>query len=164
MRYCAPLLIVLLLSACVKSLPESKWAADAPIMRPEQFFDGISRGNGVIQTPDGTPSRTIRVESRGAALPDGSFRLDQTITDDRGEVSNRYWIMKQTGSNSYTSSLSDAAGAVKGEVRGNFVSPQISHEKAIRDDGAMAVASIRWQNGDECGSGFDAGQDNRAAF
>jgi Protein of unknown function (DUF3833) len=110
----------LLLSACVKPLPESGWAADAPIMRPEQFFAGVSRGNGVIQTPGGTPARRIMVESNGATLPDGSFRLDQKITDDRGKVSNRFWIMKQTGPSSYTSSLSDAAGAVTGDVRGNL--------------------------------------------
>ncbi len=115
--FIAPLL---LLSACVKSLPESGWAADAPIMRPERFFAGVSRGNGVIQTPGGAPARRIMVESKGASLPDGTFRLDQTITDDRGKVSNRFWIMKQTGPNSYTSTLSDAAGGVEGAVRGNL--------------------------------------------
>jgi hypothetical protein len=111
---------LLLLCGCVKPLPVLQWSADAPIMRPEEFFAGVSRGNGVIQTPGGTPSRRIMVESNGGTLPDGSFRLDQKITDDRGKVSNRFWIMRRTGPNSYTSSLSDAAGAVTGDVRGNL--------------------------------------------
>jgi Protein of unknown function (DUF3833) len=115
-----PLLAALVLSACVKPLPEEKWAAAGPEMRPEKFFAGIAHGNGVIQTPSGTPARRIMVESKGAALQDGRFRLDQTITDDRGKVSTRFWMMQQTGPTTYTSSLSDAAGEVKGEVKGNL--------------------------------------------
>jgi Protein of unknown function (DUF3833) len=110
----------LLLSGCVKPLAQEKWAAAGPEMRPENFFAGNAHGNGVIQTPDGIPARRIMVESKGAALTGGRFRLDQTITDDRGKVSTRFWIMKQTGPNSYTASLSDAAGEVKGEVQGNL--------------------------------------------
>ena len=121
-----PLCAILLLAGCVKPLPEEKWAAPGPEMRPEKFFAGVAHGNGVIQTPDGRPARRIMVESRGATLADGRFRLDQTITDDRGKISTRFWIMTQTGPSTYTSSLSDAAGAVKGDVR-LTVLPGVDH-------------------------------------
>ena len=57
-------------------------------------------------------------------LPDGRLRLDQTITQTQpgvpGEkVSKRFWIMTRVDEHRYTATLSDAAGPVTAEVRGN---------------------------------------------
>ena len=113
-------LAALSLSACVKPVAPERLTTAEPIFRPEQFFAGKATGRGVIQTPGGKPARRITVESRGAVQGDGSFRLDQSVTDDRGKVSQRHWIMARSGDGRYLATLSDAAGPVKAEVTGNL--------------------------------------------
>jgi Protein of unknown function (DUF3833) len=117
--------ILLALSACMKPVPPSAFASTAPEMRPERFFDGESRGNGVIQSASGKPAKHFTVLSRGKLLPDGRFQLYQDITQATpgtlpAKTSSRTWIMSRTGSNSYSATLSDAAGSVTGDVHGNL--------------------------------------------
>ncbi len=107
------------LSACVKPVKPESFAQNTPIFRPEAFFGTTAIGNGVIQSAGGKPARQIRVESRGSTLPDGRFRLDQTIYEG-SKVSKRHWIMTRVDDHRYTATLSDAAGPVKAEVYGNL--------------------------------------------
>ena len=51
--------------------------------------------------------------------PDGSFRLDQSVTYADGSTEERSWTLKQTGSHTYTATLSDASGPVTGHTDGN---------------------------------------------
>jgi hypothetical protein len=120
MRLFSLCLAALSLSACVKPVAPERLTTAEPIFRPELFFAGKATGRGIIQTPGGKPARRITVESRGAAQGDGSFRLDQSVTDDRGKVSQRYWIMRRIDDRRYTATLSDAAGPVTAEVQGNL--------------------------------------------
>ena len=113
------LLALMMLSACVKPVRLESFAQNTPIFRPEAFFGTTAIGNGVIQSAGGKPSRQIRVESRGSILPDGRFRLDQTIYEG-GKVSQRHWIMTRLDDRRYTATLSDADGPVTAEVYGNL--------------------------------------------
>lgn len=120
MKPLLPLTAALILSACVKPVPPERIAQAGPVFLPEVVFAGELTGRGVIQTPGGKPARGITVKSSGRVQGDGSFRLDQTITDDRGKVSQRHWIMARSGEGRYVATLSDAAGPVKAEVTGNL--------------------------------------------
>ena len=106
------------LSGCLSEKPIAEFAAQTPQLTPEVFFAGHARSWGVLETRSGAPSKTFHVESRGRSEPDGSFRLDQTITFD-GEPSRvRFWRLRRTGSHGYVASLSDASGDVVGEAYG----------------------------------------------
>ena len=120
MKHAASLAAALLLSACVKPVPPERIAQAGPVFLPEVVFAGELTGRGVIQTPGGKPARGITVKSSGRVQRDGSFRLDQTITDDRGKVRQRHWIMARSGEGRYVATLSDAAGPVTAEVTGNL--------------------------------------------
>jgi hypothetical protein len=120
MKHILPLVAALMLSACVKPVPPERIAQAGPVFAPEIVFAGELTGRGVLQTPGGKPARGITVKSHGWVQGDGSFRLDQTITDDRGKVSQRHWIMAKAGEGRYLATLSDAAGPVKAEVTGNL--------------------------------------------
>lgn len=114
----------LLLTGCIKPVKPAAFAAQSPAFRPEQFFGGTAHGSGFIQSARGRPARQIRVLSKGTMLPDGRFRLDQTITQSQpgvaGEkLSSRHWIMTRLDDRRYTATLSDAAGPVTAEVQGN---------------------------------------------
>jgi Protein of unknown function (DUF3833) len=115
----AGLCVLMLLSACVKPVKPESFAQNRPIFRPELFFGTTAVGNGVIQSASGKAARQIRVESRGSVLPDGRFRLDQTIYEG-SKVNQRHWIMTRVDDHRYTATLSDAAGPVKAEVYGNL--------------------------------------------
>ena len=114
-----PLLIAVALGGCVKSIPPDRFQPNTPEFRPEQFFGTTATGHGVIQSASGKPARPIRVESRGSILPDGRFRLDQTIHES-GKIRQRHWIMTRIDDRRYTATLSDAAGPVTAEVHGNL--------------------------------------------
>ncbi|MEK6638893.1 MAG: DUF3833 family protein [Pseudomonadota bacterium] len=109
----------MMLSACVKPVKPESFAQNSPTFRPETFFGTTATGHGVIQSAGGKPARQIRVESRGSTLPDGRFRLDQTIYEG-SKVSQRHWIMTRFDDHRYTATLSDADGPVKAEVYGNL--------------------------------------------
>lgn len=115
-----PLLFALALGGCVKSVAPDSFAQNQPEFRPEQFFGTTATGHGVIQSSSGKPARAIRVESRGSILPDGRFRLDQTIHEG-GKIRERHWIMTRRDDRRYTATLSDAAGPVTLGVHGNLL-------------------------------------------
>ena len=109
----------LLLSGCVHPVDLPRFARETPEMRPEVFFAGASHGEPVLHNPRGKPVARMRVDSFGTRLADGSFRLDQTITDAKGKVSTRFWIMTPIDAHRYRATLSDAAGPVSAEAYGN---------------------------------------------
>lgn len=106
------------LAGCLSAAPPLPPVSPAPAMRPEAFFAGRTEGRGEL-TLRGGSTRPLKVESRGQVEPDGSFRLDQTITFDDGERETRTWHMRSTGPQTYTGTLSDASGTMTGEVDGN---------------------------------------------
>ena len=52
-------------------------------------------------------------------MPDGTFRLDQTVTFQGQPSQERSWILKTIRQNHYTATLSDAAGPVTGLTNGS---------------------------------------------
>ncbi len=114
-----PLLVLLLaLAGCIKAAPIDTFAADQPAMLPEKFFLGRTAGNGVLETRGGRPSLRFRVEGQGDALPDGSFRLRQTVHWSDGRTESREWLLRAQAGGRYTGTLTGAAGPVTGEVAG----------------------------------------------
>jgi len=123
-RGMSALLLLLPLAGCIGAMPVEGFAAAGPAMRPAQFFAGRTHGWGVVETRGGRPSRHFTVEGEGAMLPDGRFRLRQTVTwFEAGATTRRQekreWLMTADGGNGYRATLTDAKGPVVGEVHGN---------------------------------------------
>ncbi len=110
--------ILLLLAGCMTPMRLADFARTSPELRPELFFAGETRGRGVIQTAGGRPSRSFEVVSTGQPLGD-AIRVDQTIRYGDGKVERRFWTLRRVDANRYEGTLSDAAGPVRAEVRGN---------------------------------------------
>lgn len=113
-----PSAILLLLAGCMTPMKLADFAGSGPELRPERFFAGETRGRGVIQTGGGRPSRTFEVVSNGSAAGD-TISVDQTIRYGDGKVERRTWQLRRVGPHRYEGALSDAAGPVRAEVRGN---------------------------------------------
>jgi hypothetical protein len=109
-----------LLSGCLSAPPLPPLVSDKPEMRPEVFFAGRTRGTGEIEMRGRAP-RAFRVEGVGRTEADGTFRLEQTVTYADGAVENRTWLLRPIGANTYSGTLSDAAGEVSAETTGNVL-------------------------------------------
>jgi hypothetical protein len=111
-------LATILLSACLPAAPPSERVTAQPELRPEAFFTGRTYGEGTLAMRFRAP-RTLHVEGEGQVDPDGTFRLDQTVTFAGGTVERRTWRLRRTTPNRYRATLSDAAGEVTAESGGN---------------------------------------------
>lgn len=85
---------------------------------PQILFAGHSEGNGSLKILFGEP-KPFHVESHGLTQPDGSFRLEQTVTFEGEASEDRTWILEVVKPGTYAGTLSDAAGEVSGRTEGN---------------------------------------------
>ena len=111
----------LLLCGCAPVLAPQSFAGRAPELRPERFFAGETRSQGVLEAASGAPSQRFVVEGRGSATADGGFTLVQTVRFE-GEVPRvRSWRMRAVGPHGYVGTLTDAAGDVSAEAWGDLL-------------------------------------------
>ena len=110
----------LLPGGCVPALPPVAFEGGGPEMRPELFFAGVTTSTGVLENRSGAPTDRLQVRGQGQALPDGSFRLHQTITLGQDAPMTRTWIMRRIDAHRYTATLTDASGTVEGEAHGDL--------------------------------------------
>jgi len=108
----------LALAGCLPASARLGAPAAEPAFRPEAFFAGRTQGRGTLAVR-GKRTREVRVESRGVADSDSTFRLDQTITFVGDRTYERTWVMQHLGDGRYASTLTDARGGVTAEASGN---------------------------------------------
>jgi hypothetical protein len=113
-------LLTLGLSGCMRALPPTAFQDSTPEMRPERFFDGTTRSTGVVENRAGAPTRRFAVTGSGQMLPDGSFRLEQSILFEGGKRQTRTWTLRRVDDHHYVGTLTDASGPVKAEAYGNL--------------------------------------------
>ena len=114
-------LSALLLTACAPVLAPEAFAGRAPEMRPERFFAGETRSQGVLEAPGGAPSQRFTVEGRGAATADGGFTLVQVVRFEGAAPRTRSWRMRAVGPHTYAGALTDATGEVSAEAYGDLL-------------------------------------------
>ena len=112
----APLL-ALALAGCAQGAALSAFDGTRPELRPELFFLGETRGEGVLDTSFGSPKR-FQVTSTGRAIP-GGIAVEQVIRWSDDKVDRRRWTLRAVAPGRYRGVLSDAAGPVSAEVRGH---------------------------------------------
>ncbi len=115
-----PILLTAALAGCAAELPPEAFADGRPDLQPTAFFAGATRSSGVLEDRGGAPTQRFHVHGTGASLPDGSFRLDQTIAFDGKPPETRTWLLRQTDAHHYTGTLTDASGPITGEAYGNL--------------------------------------------
>ena len=86
-------------------------AAPAAAFDPVAFFEGKTRGTGILRVVLKSP-QAVRVESVGSIGDDGTLVLRQQIDVEREKPRQRVWRLKRTGPASYSGTLSDARGPV----------------------------------------------------
>ena len=85
---------------------------------PRTFFVGKTEGQGVL-TKIVSHQATVTVRGSGRIDSAGALILDQTVSKSRSATKMREWRLSEGTPGSFTGTLTDAAGAVTGLVRGN---------------------------------------------
>lgn len=105
------------LAACA-TVPMPQATAAAPRFDAAAFFSGATHGDGRLKILFAAAKTTV-VEGRGRVEPDGTLVLDQTVTGASAKPEQRAWRIREVAPGRYAGTLSDAAGPVSGDVRGN---------------------------------------------
>jgi len=116
LRFALP--VVLVLSGCLGGFRVGETPARAPQFRPEQFFAGVTYGEGILATR-GRADRPFHVTGAGHSESDGTFVLDQTIIYAGGAVEQRSFRMRRVDEHEYAGSLTGASGPVSARAEGN---------------------------------------------
>ncbi|MEP6778624.1 MAG: DUF3833 family protein [Gemmatimonadaceae bacterium] len=115
------LFVVCSVSGCAATLKPAAFQGDVPEMRPELFFAGLTTSSGLQENRSGAPTRRFYVKGVGEALPNGEFRLKQTITFEQDAPTTRTFVFRRLDAHRYVATLTDASGTVRGEVYGNLL-------------------------------------------
>lgn len=105
--------IVLLVAA----IP-SDTANASRVTEPLRFFEGGTEMVSVVKVIMKKPYRS-RTIGRGQISPDGTLNLVQQVHEDGKPAQRRHWRIKQTDSDSFKGSMSDAVGPVHVEEVGD---------------------------------------------
>jgi hypothetical protein len=84
----------------------------------ERFFVGRTEGAGTVNIIM-SGRHTMRDRSTGRMDRDGALLLDQVVEEQGKPARRRSWRLARTGANGITGTISDARGAVTGDVSGN---------------------------------------------
>ncbi|MEO6235592.1 MAG: DUF3833 family protein [Vicinamibacterales bacterium] len=109
---------IVALTGCLARFRVGNTAAQVPEFRPEQFFAGVTHGDGVLATR-GKGDRAFQVTGTGHSEPDGIFVLDQTLTYADRKVERRSFRMRRVDAHHYTATLTGASGRVAARAEGN---------------------------------------------
>lgn len=95
-----------------------RYAGIEPEFRIEEYFDGPSRGWGMVQGRDGEVLRRFTVDLVGTQEGD-EFVLREWFTWDDGEEEYREWRIRSDGAGGYTGRAGDVVGVATGSASGN---------------------------------------------
>lgn len=104
--------------ACVPSGHLAREQAMTPVFDPVTFFAGATEGRGSLKVMT-KPRQTTLVAGRGVVTADGAVVLDQDVRRGDAPPTYRTWRLHRVAPGRYAGTLTDAIGAVSGEVAGN---------------------------------------------
>jgi hypothetical protein len=110
--------VFLLLTGCLGGFRVQGAPAPGPPFKPEEFFGGITHGDGVLSIRFKS-DRHFHVASVGKSESDGTFVLQQTITYEDGAADTRTFRMRPVNDHEYTGSVTGSSGAVSASTEGN---------------------------------------------
>ena len=102
-----------LLAAAAPAVAQPPSAAAAPF---ERFFTGSLEGSGTVQIVL-SGKHGMRDRSRGR-MEKGALIIDQVVEEAGKPARQRRWRLVRAGGNKVSGTISDARGAVTGEVSG----------------------------------------------
>lgn len=126
------IILSLLLLAAAPSLPP------APRFDALAFFEGESRGEGRLKVAT-RAGRLVHVRSSGHREGD-TLVLDQRVNAEGAPPRERSWRIREVAPGRYAGTLSDAAGPVSGETRGDRLHLSFRMKGGLKADQWLTLA------------------------
>ncbi len=121
----------LALSGCLGGFRFAETPAPAPAFRPEEFFAGVTRGEGILEKRFGV-NRSFHVSGTGHLERDGTFVLVQTVTYADGVAGERReFRLRRVTETEYAGTLTGASGPVWARVDGNAFHVRYKMKRAM---------------------------------
>ena len=91
-----------------------------PILVLEQFFDGTSKGWGIVQSRSGTLQRQFQIEAVGRWVEaERTLYLTETYRFDDGQIDRLEWRIRRLEDNRYEGNEPRLLGSAAGDQAGN---------------------------------------------
>jgi len=101
-------------------LPASASRSEPGLSVPQRFFLGTTEGVGKLKIVL-HKARATRTRSIGRIDRDGAIILDQTVEQEGEPIQRRQWLLRETAPGRLTGTITDAKGAVTGDIVGNVL-------------------------------------------
>jgi uncharacterized protein YceK len=132
MRTIMTIFLVLLLSGC-SAVDMKQYSSNEPQFDIFGFFQGQTKGWGIVQDRKGTLKRQFTVDIVGTVNGDGSLTLAEEFEWSDGEKSSRTWILTRQDAHRYTGKAGDVIGTANGILYGNVLNWQYTLNLKVED-------------------------------
>lgn len=132
MRLLITFLILMLLSGC-SAIDMKQYSSNEPYLDLFGFFQGQTKGWGIVQDRKGTVTRQFTVKIKGTVNSDSSLTLVEDFDWSDGEKSNRTWILSKLDEHSYTGKAEDVIDSASGTLYGNVLNWQYKMNLKVDD-------------------------------
>ena len=105
---------------------------------PETFFVGRMESVGTVDMILARPHQ-VRVRTHGRMARDGALLMDQVVEEEGKPPRRRSWRLVRAGANRFTGSVTDARGAVSGEMNGNVLRLRYRTDRNISVDQSITL-------------------------
>ncbi len=119
-----PLLLIAILFAATTGCSTKdigQYAANRPQLDFFSYFQGTTKGWGIVQDRAGRLNRQFVVTIDGAVDASGQLTLSEQFQWNDGERSTRTWFIRSPSGNRYEGNAGDVVGTALGQAAGNAV-------------------------------------------
>jgi len=123
-RIILSLMVLLLLTSCAGN-DVQQYTGLQPKFDIFEYFEGATRGYGIVQDRGGRLTRQFIVDITGTVDSAGNLKLDEQFVWNDGEKSSRVWtISRQKGTSGLVGQAADVIGNATGAAAGNVLNWQ----------------------------------------
>lgn len=115
------IIIMFLATTGCSTLDVTQYKTNQPKLDLFQYFQGTTRGWGIVQNRKGTLAEQFVVTIEGSLDADGHLVLDEKFVWSDQEKSSRKWTIKKIDGHHYSGEAGDVVGTAKGVSYGNVL-------------------------------------------
>lgn len=120
MKTLAAAIILMILTGC-SSIDMKAYVDNEPRFDLYSYFNGETKGWGIVQDRKGTLLRQFVVDIRGEVNEDGQLVLLEDFDWSDGEQSTRTWILDRQSEHQYAGTAGDVVDTAAGTLYGNVL-------------------------------------------
>lgn len=127
--------VLLIVATGCSAIDINQYADNQPRIDVASYFQGNTRGWGIVQNRSGEVTRQFVVDIVGTVNETGELVLTEDFTWNDGERSRRIWTISETAESTYAGRADDIIGAARGVSAGNALNWK--YDMSLEVDGSI---------------------------